>query len=455
MANKHLLTYNAKVGQVEQTFFAPVAFIEGTNPPQAISKLYCFLSRVIPWPDEGQPTTPTQDQQSIKTIFKNMFVAKLIGSSNISPVTERIDWTTATVYDYYQDDVDMFEVNAAGSLVKRFYVRNKYDQVFKCLWNNNGVDATDEPFFQPGSYGTNNIYKGTDGYKWKYMYTIDVGSKVKFLDSSWMPIPVGQNTPNPVQNSAGFGDIEVINVVSGGSGYDPANSVVTIEVTGDGSGATGTATVENGIITDIVVNNTGTNYSYANVSVTSSAGSGATFIAPASPVGGHAFDPVSEFGCSHVMVTVEFNADESGNLPTDIDYRQIGLLINPTALSTAPYPANGAIYKTTTDFVVAPGFGAYVLDETVYQGSETNPSFTATVLTFDVASNVLKLINTTGTYTINAPVFGSSSKTARTVLNVSTPDFVLYSGYLSYVENRASVQRSPDGIEQFKFVLGY
>jgi hypothetical protein len=155
------------------------------------------------------------------------------------------------------------------------------------------------------------------------------------------------------------------------------------------------------------------------------------------------------------MVTVEFNADESGNLPTDIDYRQIGLLINPTALSTAPYPANGAIYKTTTDFVVAPGFGAYELDETVYQGLESDPTFTATVLTFDTGTNVVRLINTTGTYTINAPVFGSSSKTARTVLNVSTPDFVLFSGYLSYVENRASVQRSPDGIEQFKFVLGY
>jgi hypothetical protein len=152
----------------------------------------------------------------------------------------------------------------------------------------------------------------------------------------------------------------------------------------------------------------------------------------------------------------KFNGSENGNIPTDIDYRQVGLLVNTIALSTAPQPANGSIYKTTTDFVVAPGFGSYVLDETVFQGASLeNASFTATVLSFDAASNVIKLINTVGTYTTNAPIFGNSSLTARTVLSVSTPDFVLFSGYMSFIENRESVQRSSDGIEQFKFVLGY
>ena len=97
MANKILLTYNAKVTQVEQDYFAPVASVAGTNVP--VSTLYCFLARVVPWPDENNPTTPTQDQKAIKSIFKNMFVAKLVNSSNISPVIERIDWTSGTVYD--------------------------------------------------------------------------------------------------------------------------------------------------------------------------------------------------------------------------------------------------------------------------------------------------------------------------------------------------------------------
>jgi hypothetical protein len=143
-------------------------------------------------------------------------------------------------------------------------------------------------------------------------------------------------------------------------------------------------------------------------------------------------------------------------VPTDIKYYQAALVVSPTALSTYPAPAAGAIYKTTTDFIVAQGFGAYQSGETIYQGSSlTNASYTATVLSFDSVNNILHLINTTGSYTTNAPVFGNSSSTVRTLLSVSTPDFVLGSGYLSYVENLPGVQRSSDGIEQFKFVLGF
>ena len=454
MANKNLLTYNAKVTQVEQDYFAPVASVSGTTPP--VSTIYCFLSRVLPWPNEISPAQPTQDQKSIKDIYKNIFAVKKINSSNISPVIERIDWVSGEIYDYYQDDVDMFAVTFAGKLVKKFYIRNKYDQVFKCLWNNNGAVVSDEPFFQPGSYSTNNLYKGSDGYKWKYMYTIDVGRKTKFMDSIWMPVPVQKTSPSPNDTSSGYGDIEVINVINGGTGYDPANDVTSLVITGDGIGATGTITTSGGVITDIIITNAGSNYTFANVSVNSTLGSNSSFIAPISPIGGHAYDSVAELGCSHTMITTEFNGDEGGIIPSDIDYRQVGLIVNPTALSTYPLPANSNIYKTTTDFIVAPGFGQYVLDEIVYQGTSLEAAtFKGTVLSYDTASNVIRLINTTGTQILNAPVFGNSSSTARTLLGVSTPDFITFSGFMTYVENRESVQRSSDGIEQFKFVLGY
>jgi len=455
MANKNLLTYNAKVTQVEQAYFSPVAVLP---PPfgTSISTTYCFLSHNLPWPDDNNPPQPTQDQKYIKDIFKSIFVVKQIYSNDISPVIQRIDWTSGTTYDYYRDDVDMFQVDEIKILKLNFYVRNKYDQIFKCLWNNNGTASTQEPFFQPGSYGTNNIYTGSDGYKWKYIYTIDTGLKRKFMDSQWIPVPVSVNTPNPIQTSAGFGDIEVINVINKGSGYDSANATITVTITGDGTGATGTAETSGGQITNIVVTNAGANYTYATVSITSSLGSGATAIAPISPIGGHAFDSVDELGCSNVMFTCEFDGSEGGKIPIDIDYRQVGLIVNPVSLSSYPNPASGAIYKTTTDFVVAPGFGAYVPDEVVYQGASlATATFSASVLSFDTASNVVYLINKVGTPTLNAPVYSSSSGTTRTLLSVSYPDFQTFSGYLSYVENRSGIQRSSDGKEQFRFVLGY
>jgi hypothetical protein len=227
-------------------------------------------------------------------------------------------------------------------------------------------------------------------------------------------------------------------------------------VTGDGTGAAGTAVVEDGVITDVIVTNTGTNYTFSNVSVSSTIGANAVLIAPTSPIGGHGYDAISELGCSHVMINSQFNGSENGFIPTDIDFFQVGLLVNPIAKSTNPNPANSAIYKTTTDLIVAPGFGVYINDEKVYQGTSLeSSSFNGTVLSFDVATNIIKLINTTGTLTTNAPVFGNDSKTARTLLSSSSPDLVTLSGYLTFIQNRSSVQRSADGIEQFKIVIGY
>ena len=226
-------------------------------------------------------------------------------------------------------------------------------------------------------------------------------------------------------------------------------------ITGDGSGVVATANVVGGAINDIIVSSSGSNYTFSNVSITSSIGSGATAVAPVSPIGGHGFDPASELGCSHVMLSSTFTGSESGLIPTDITYHQIGVLVNPTAYSAGGNPANNAIYKTSTDLVVAPGFGSYVSDEILYQGTSTSPTFTATILSFDSSNNVVKLINTTGSLTTNAPVFGQTTGTTRTLLTYSTPDFIPLSGYLSYIENRTGIQRSVDGIEQFKIVLGF
>jgi len=467
MANQNILTYGFKVTQLKQDYYAPSVFVAGSNNP--LQSIYCFLSWIDPWSDDNNPPLPTEDQQYIKNAFKNMFVAKQLTSSNIIPVIRRIDWTTGTVYDYYQDNVDMFAVDSNNFLLKSFYIKNRYDQVFKCLWNNNGGQSTIEPFFQPGTYNTNNVFTGTDGYKWKYIYTIDVGNKIKFMDSVWMPVSVGVNTPNPISSTAGIGSIDAINVITSGSNYDPINAPISIVITGDGSGASANVVVTGNTITDVTIGNPGSNYSYANVTFVTSGtqvGSGAVAIAPVSPIGGHGYDPMSELGCNHTMFAVEFNGTETINgvdyVPIDIDYRQVGLLINPMAIDTFPNFANNAIYDLTTQFTVASGFGVYTSDEIVIQ-KDVNASsptfgqtvFTGTVLSFNTSTNVLKLINTSGTPLYNSTVTGLSSKTSRTLLNVTTPNLIKFSGYVSYIENRSGVQRSVDGIEQFKFVLGY
>ena len=464
MANQNLLTYGFNASQIKQDYYSPSLVLSGsTNPTESI---YCFLSQVLPWADDNNPDVPEQTQRYLKTVYKSMFVAKHITSNNITPVAQRFDWTSGEIYDYYRDDIDMFQKDSSGLLVKIFYVKNRYDQVFKCLDNNNGAESTDEPFFQPGTYNTNNVFaSGVDGYKWKYIYTIDVGNKVKFMDSTWIPVPVGSKTPNAT-TTAGTGSIDAIILTNGGVNYEPSNTTITI--TGDGTGATANLSMSSGVITDINIFNPGSNYTYANVSITSAntQASNAAAFAPVSPVGGHGYDPVSELGCNHIMYTVEFNSAETLNgvdyIPIDIDYRQVGLLINPMASDTYPAFANGSIYDLSTQITVASGFGAYTPDETVVQ-IDINPNnttygqviFTGTVLSFNTSTNVIKLINTSGTVTTSASIQGQTSGTTRTLLASTTPKFMKFSGYIAYIQNRSAVQRSADGIEQFKFVLGY
>lgn len=456
---KGILTSTSGFFNLSSIYYSPIANISTTG--EYVSKIYCFLSQVKPWTNESDPPAPLEDQQYLKNVYKNMFVAKQITTNDMSPVIQRIDWTTGTIYDYYQDDVDMFALDPSGAITKFFYAKNRYDQVFKCLWNNNGGASTVEPIFEPGTFNSNLVFQGADDYKWKYMYTITSGSKLKFMDANWMPVPVGQTIPNPVSNFAGVGSVEVINVGNGGSGYDPANATISVVITGDGQYATANASVNvSGVITDIVMANTGSNYSYANVSIVSASGSGASANAQVSPIGGHGYNPVTELGARHLMMTCSFTKDESGSLPTDIDFRQIGVVVDPYAYTSATQfaVANASIYKTTTDFVVSTGFGAFTPDETLFQsanGSLSTATFSATVLSFDAVTSTVKLINTSGTAVDGALVYGSNSGTSRALLQQQTPTFIKNSGYIIYLENRTAVQRSADGSEQFRLVLGY
>jgi hypothetical protein len=310
---------------------------------------------------------------------------------------------------------------------------------------------------------------GIDGYKWKYMYTIDVGSKTRFMDSSWMPVLQSGHVPNSL-STAGKGSLDAINVINPGSGYDVINYPVTITITGDGSGATANAVVSGGSVTDVIVYNPGSNYTYATVTISppGATGIGETAIAevPVSPIGGHGYDAISELGCNHVMYSIDFSGPEYLNginyVPTDISYHQIGLLVNPTDANNYPYPATSPIYDLSTQCTVASGFGTFINDEIVQQ-LDLNPTsptynkivFTGTVLTFDTSTNVVKLINTYGTPLYSSSITGLTSGCSRTLLKVTTPTFVNFSGYISYIENRSAIQRSYDGIENFKFVLGY
>ena len=450
---------SSKVYEVLQYYYSPAQVHDTT--------LYAFIGRVTPWPDESNPPIPTQDQRSIKDIFKDIIAAKLITSSDISPVIPRIDWDSGTVYDYYQDTENMLAVDSDNIVISRFYVRNRFDQVFKCLWNNNGSQSTVEPQFLPGTFDSSFLVKTADGYKWKFMYSLDAGLKQKFFDANWMPVPIGM-APNPVSTFAAEGSVDVVNITTVGQGYTSGGATITIS--GDGQFANATPVINAaGYLYDVTMANTGTGYTYAEAVINVLPGFSTPNVvaiaeAPASPIGGHGFDPISELGCNHIMVAPEFVESENGLIPTDMTYRQIGLLIDPVSQeSVAEEPmmiANGAIYDVTTKLFVSPGTGTYNTGQTIYQGNSlATATFSAKVVSFDSLNNIIKVINITGTPVINQALIQDASgvvgTAVRTLLTTENPDFIIYSGYMAYIENREGIARSPDGTEQFRIVLSF
>ena len=149
-----------------------------------------------------------------------------------------------------------------------FYVRNTRDQVFKCLFNNAQANSTIEPTIDiDGQLPENAFILTSDGYKWKYMYTIPPGLKQKFFTQNWMPVA----NDAAVQVAAGDGRVDIINVLWGGSGYvsgGNSNSASILSITNtDGAGANLVARVANGVITSVTILNGGNGHTSGIVTV--------------------------------------------------------------------------------------------------------------------------------------------------------------------------------------------
>lgn len=462
--NTGKLTNSGLAQELIKYFYSPNLIFKNTE--YQFQNLYCFLSRVQPWDNETNPPTPILSDYYIKQVHKNIFGIKRIDTSNMSPVIERIDWVSGTTYtEYSSTNESLFDLGSDGKLINKFYIRNSYDQVFKCLSNNttvtnpNGSPSTIQPVVDFSYDKTKGYIETNDGYKWKYLYSIDSGSKLNFFDENWIPVPLFSHRANVNSTLVGSGEISVINVYNPGTNYiddTGLNISTTITIDGDGSGATASAVISSNVVSNIIVTNTGTGYTSANVSISPNlnySGNGAILIPQISPIGGHGFNLLSELACRTILVTCSFDSSVNDIIPSDIDYRQIGLLSNPL-LDTGF--TDGYAYRKTTDVLVSPGSGLYQQDEFVYQGTSLDTAtFQGTVLNFDSNNNILYLINTVGTINNNSLIKGDTSKTIRVVSNSQQEQIVPFSGEIIYVENREKIQRSSSGLEQFRLTITY
>lgn len=120
---------------------------------------------------------PPVNVDSIKSdtdFWRQAIAFKKISNEDVCLVVPRYDWTYGEVYAAYRDDVDLYDdTNPA-----KFYVLVDEERVYKCIDNYYDAPSTVAP-----THTDYQIRLMSDGYRWKYLYSIP-DSKRKFLTSS-------------------------------------------------------------------------------------------------------------------------------------------------------------------------------------------------------------------------------------------------------------------------------
>lgn len=191
---------------------------------KASTILYAVLGKSTQWPDEPTPEYPPDNEQYLHyEAHRNFIGGKKVQPSDVSHVATRYDWKYGEVYSMYRDtDIDVY--------YKKFYVVTDENNVYKCLYNNKGRQS----IVKPTGYSLR-PFTTSDGYMWKYMYTISLTQANKFMTPNHIPVrtavePDGSAETERlllVQNTAVNGSIQVIETNTPGTNYSQiANGIV-------------------------------------------------------------------------------------------------------------------------------------------------------------------------------------------------------------------------------------
>ena len=443
---KTLTTNNFKVELAKEFYELLDLSINNALPTSRKKFLYSVLAKQIPWPNEVDPPVPTETTNSLNVLYRNGLFAKRMSNAEASFVARRINWTQNTIYDAYDDNSFSYDDD--------FYVLSSNFKVFKCLENNSGVASTEEPDITLSSTSLEEPYLQTsDGYKWKYLYTLNSLQRQKYLTLEWMPVSVNKFVSAASIN----GSIDIVKVTNSGNNYTNGTNQDIISIAGDGSGATFRANVSGGQIQDIIIQNRGLNYTYADLSITDVSGGVGTAGAAEvviSPQNGHGYDPVYELGASTLMFDCDFEGNDLSFLDQN-DYRQVYLLKNPTDQATNAL-AVGEKYSMYYRIKTSPGLGNFNEDEVIFQGTTyASATYTADVVYFDAVQNYLYVNNITGNLSLNQSIKGLTTGSIRIANGVNLPGLKWYTGKVLYISNIQSVSRNEEQTDRVRFLLNF
>jgi len=351
------------------------------------------------------PPSPVDNLQYLTHYRDTSLFGKRVTSANIRRVVRKVEWTSNTAYDMYRHDYSILNQTPNSQTSRlydsNYYVINSDYRVYICI--DNGSSGTnlkgERSRYEPTSTDLQPFSAGSDGYLWKYLFSISPSDVIKFDSTEYIVVPNDWDTTSDaqIQTVRESGDSEVndnqikkVYIENGGAGY----SAGTYNILGDGSGARVSISVDSsGTITSTNVVNGGSGYTYGIVDLerTGTISNPAKLIPIIPPSKGHGYDIYTELGTDRVLIYARFD-DSTKDFPVSTKFSQVGIVKNPKEYSGVSTYV-GSTYSSLYALKLDSGYtGTPAVGEIVTQTQSSTQIAKGYVASYDSTTKVLKYL---------------------------------------------------------------
>lgn len=434
------------------------------------SNYYIGIGRSQDWNATDTPPTPVPRDRDERDFRSNL--QSIIAVDAADFVVPRNEWLSGTIYSAYSD-------NTSGYPTNPYYVVTDENAVYVCIQQgrNTSTGAAVVSTVQPTGQDTFNTGELADGYIWKFLYTIGASQDNSFVTAAFIPVTFVDSAEAVagdlardveqfgVQNAALDGQILGFRITNGGTGYSSL-SLPTVTVFGDNEEqypvkATAVVSDTTTSVVNIKIAESdgslafGRGYTRASVVIGDPAsGTTATAQPIIGPVGGLGADPRNDLKANAVMFNARPTGNEGGTFVVGNDYRQFGLIKNPTlAESDGGIPTtlftgtSGRVLRRLT----VDSTSTFGLDD-IFTGQSSGAQ------AYLDSSNPTSLFYHQSEDTGFKPfeteeINGSPSGGTATILSDSAGDINPYSGEVLFISNQEGTDRSVEGTDDLKIVI--
>ena len=436
-------------------------------------QFYIGIGKSEQWDSAENVPTPKDSLRDVRQLRSGL--QSLKKTNDVTFTIPRYNWTPGT-YSAFDDNFTEIPSNS-------YYVLTEDNQVYICLQQSKDTSGNANTSTVKPTGTSIKPFKTSDGYVWKFLYSLSATRASKFLSSNFVPVEkvfdsnqlgrsltTSELIQEAVQDAASPGQVLGIEMVNNGSGY--TGSTVSVTITGNGTGATATGTVSGGAVTKIELDSStdsclkfGHGYNFAAVTVANPASGTdvATARAVIGPDSGLGSDPRNELLSTSLMFNAKPNGTESttqavsGSTPAgssfiiDQDFRQVAIMRN---------------LKDSAGVLAYTGTSGKILQ---YLNFTSNPTFPKDAI-ITSASGAQAVVDTTDNSRVwfhqnDSTGFkpfaagelvtggGTNATLDSAAAFLRNGDIDKFSGEILYIENRAPVQRSANQTEDLKVVI--